>query len=513
MTRAKDISKIVTDANLSGTLDVTGAFTSQGIDDNANATAITIDSSENVGIGTSSPSSFNGGANNLVVGTGSGSEGITIYADNSSNSAIFFADTDSTTTGQINYQHASNAFTFHTNGGTERMRIDSSGNVGIGTTSPSSFNSNANNFVVGSGSGGEGMTIYSGTTDNGAIFFADGTSGADLTRGGISYNHNDDSLNLRVNNDPKVYVTSSGNVGIGTSSPAGKLHIKAASDSVNDALRIESSINSHYYTLSSDAGNGSFRITKNGTERMRIDSSGNLLVGTTDNSVFNNSGSGTGINLQNVGNIAVARDGNDCMALNRLNSDGDILVFNSDGSTVGSIAVHASRLVVGANDTALKFDAGNNSMMAFDLTTDSNRDNAVDLGYSSVRWDDIYATNGTIQTSDRNEKQDIEELSEAEQRVAVVAKGLMRKFRWIDSVAEKGDNARTHFGIIAQDLQDAFTAEGLDASDYAMFTSNTWWELDGETYETEEEAPEGATEKTRLGVRYNQLLAFIISAI
>ena len=60
MTRAKDISKIVTDANLSGTLDVTGAFTSQGIDDNANATAITIDSSENVGIGTSSPTSQNG---------------------------------------------------------------------------------------------------------------------------------------------------------------------------------------------------------------------------------------------------------------------------------------------------------------------------------------------------------------------------------------------------------------------------------------------------------------------
>ena len=76
-----------------------------------------------VGIGTSSPSSFNGGANNLVVGTGSGSEGITIFAANDSNSAIFFADGDSTTTGQLNYQHASNAFTFHTNGGTERMRI------------------------------------------------------------------------------------------------------------------------------------------------------------------------------------------------------------------------------------------------------------------------------------------------------------------------------------------------------------------------------------------------------
>ena len=96
-----------------------------------------IDSSGLVGIGTTSPSSFNGGANNLVVGTGSGSEGISIFADNSSNSAIFFADGDSTTTGQINYLHGSDAFTFHTNGGTERMRIHSNGNVSIGTGSAS----------------------------------------------------------------------------------------------------------------------------------------------------------------------------------------------------------------------------------------------------------------------------------------------------------------------------------------------------------------------------------------
>jgi urocanate hydratase len=77
-------------------------------------------------------------------------------------------------------------------------------------------------------------------------------------------------FNNFANTTELVHITDGGSVGIGTSSPTGKLHIKATSDSVNDALRIESSINSHYYTLSSDAGNGSFRITKNGTERMRI---------------------------------------------------------------------------------------------------------------------------------------------------------------------------------------------------------------------------------------------------
>ena len=139
------------------------------------------------------------------------------------------------------------------------------------------------------------------------------------------------------------------------------------------------------------------------------------------------------------------------------------------------------------------------------------KDDSVDLGSTSVRFDDVYATNGTIQTSDRNEKQDIEELTDAEQRVAVAAKGLLRKFKWQSAVTEKGDNARTHFGIIAQDLQAAFAAEGLDASDYAMFISTTWWEHEGEIYT--QDAPEGATEKTRLGVRYPELLAFIIAAL
>jgi hypothetical protein len=143
---------------------------------------------------------------------------------------------------------------------------------------------------------------------------------------------------------------------------------------------------------------------------------------------------------------------------------------------------------------------GSDFIYPVSTATGTSRDNAIDLGYSTGRFQDIYATNGTIQTSDRNEKQDIEALTDAETRVAVAAKGLLRKFRWQSAVASKGDDARIHFGIIAQDLQDAFTAEGLDAGDYAMFISSTWTDDDG-------------VEQTRLGVRYSELLAFIIAAI
>jgi hypothetical protein len=149
-------------------------------------------------------------------------------------------------------------------------------------------------------------------------------------------------IEFGTNNTTRVTITSGGSVGIGTSSPTGKLHIKATSDSVNDALRIESSINSHYYTLSSDAGNGSFRITKNGTERMRIDSSGNVLVGTTDTSPFNNT-SGTGTSLSG-GDVQIASSSSESLYLNRIGSDGRVVSIRKGGSFIGGIDVSTSQV-------------------------------------------------------------------------------------------------------------------------------------------------------------------------
>ena len=202
---------------------------------------------------------------------------------------------------------------------------------------------------------------------------------------------------------------------------------------------------------------------------------------------------------------------------------------NGSGGGLQCSSYYASSILTLASSAGrgLHFSSAGVRPARADTGPNFYNDNAMDLGFVSSRWDDVYATNGTIQTSDRNEKQDIEELSDAEQRVAVAAKGLLRKFRWKDAVNKKGDEARTHFGIIAQDLEDAFTAEGLDAGKYAMFIKSSWWEHEVEIeatedkeayteiheYETEEEAPDGAVEKIRLGVRYSELLAFIIAAI
>ena len=358
-------------------------------------------------------------------------------------------------------------------------------NVGIGTTSPSSYTANGNNLVIEDTN--VGMTLASNTTTGaGAIYFADGTAGSASYRGIINYLHASDSMG--------------------------------------------------FFTAS--------------TQRMVIDVSGNLLVGTTD--ANNNNSDGVRVKANGTvemrSTLATANSGQS-LILDRRSTDGAFINFKTAPSTtVGSIGAFTSgtsALFFGSLDTALLANSGNDSIHPWNSSTNANRDNAIDLGNSGNRFKVIYAATGSINTSDRNEKQDIDVMSEAETRVAVACKGLIRKFRWVDAVAEKGDDARIHFGIIAQDLQDAFAAEGLDASRYAMFCSDTWWEADRvvpaveavdatlddegnqlteaviavaehtvtDHYDTLEKAPEGATERTRLGVRYSELLAFIIGAL
>ena len=315
----------------------------------------------------------------------------------------------------------------------------------------------------------------------------------------------------------------------GDASGTGTLTIAAPNTNTDRTLTLPDGAGDLIYQDSS--GNVTYTAPlafTDGAEAMRIDSSGNLLVGKTSTGLGT-----TGIELRADNSAYFTASSAIPVFINRNTTVGDIVSFRSSNSTVGTITYSASAFQLKAqngytiiNNSSSGYLEHLNSGYTGIPRTRPDTDNAYDLGDSGRRFDDIYATNGTINTSDRNDKQDIEELSEAEQRVAVACKGLLRKFRWKDAVTEKGDDARIHFGIIAQDLQDAFTAEGLDAGRYAMFISSTWWETtetytddDGveqtrtNTYDTAEEAPEGATERTRLGVRYPELLAFIIAAI
>jgi len=143
VTEAKIGSGAVTSAKLSYPLTT---FSSTGIDDNATSTAITIDSSENVGISETTPlgklhvktadsgiSSVSGGANEFVI-EGSGDTGMCIVGGTSSSAQILFGDSGSSFRGAINYDNGSDSLRISTSA-SERMRIDSSGNLLVGTTS------------------------------------------------------------------------------------------------------------------------------------------------------------------------------------------------------------------------------------------------------------------------------------------------------------------------------------------------------------------------------------------
>jgi hypothetical protein len=95
-------------------------------------------------------------------------------------------------------------------GGAEVMRIDSAGNVGIGTTSPSSFDSTGNKLVIGSGVGNQGITIFSGTSSAGNILFAEATTAPEAYKGVIRYDQASDFMSYWTNGVERVRITSAG---------------------------------------------------------------------------------------------------------------------------------------------------------------------------------------------------------------------------------------------------------------------------------------------------------------
>jgi len=222
-----------------------------------------------------------------------------------------------------------------------------------------------------------------------------------------------------------------------------------------------------------------------------------------------------------------------------------VVTISDTGAATGFTTLSASSTITGngfvSTTGAYNFTASNESIFGsaglvsiavggsarIDVTISDflpDGDNNMGLGAAAKRWTAVYAVNGTIQTSDANSKQDIADLDDAERRVAVRIKGLIQKFRFKDAVATKGDAARIHVGVIAQEVRDAFTAEGLDADRYGMFCSDTWWEREEDVYQPfngttvrkkviHKTPVESATEVTQLGVRYDELLAFVIAAM
>ena len=282
-----------------------------------NGTFVVDGSASRVGIGTSSPSEklhVQGDGADILITDAAGGEMAKIGSTGSNNGIIDLK----------NSSHASKVV-LNTNGDS----YFTGGNVGIGTNSPSSFNALADNLVVGTTSGSNGISIVGATNGNSSIYFADGTSGAAQQLAGyVQYSHGSDAL---------IFGSGGGN------------------------------------------------------EAMRIDSSGNMQVGTTQTfPAYNNV---VGAEVGGFGMLSASRTGAESIQLNRRTNDGTIALFKKDGTDIGLIGTSTGDLVIGTAAAALKFRDGDQDIIPWNGTTNGTNNGNYDLGDASNKFKDGYFAN------------------------------------------------------------------------------------------------------------------------
>lgn len=198
----------------------------------------------------------------------------------------------------------------------------------------------------------------------------------------------------------------------------------------------------------------------------------------------------------------------------RLSPTGDASFYRSGGTTA---AIYLnSGLTQYIYNTSSQFQfVGAGLSVAGTLTPSTN--NTYSFGNASFRWTEVFATNGTINTSDAREKTPLREIPNTVKAAAAKIAKSIGIYQWLASVEKKGDAARLHAGITAQSVRDAFLEQGEDPERWGVFCKDLIVEQvyneNGEP--TDEYIPvlENGEPKYRLGVRYDQLNMLIMAVI
>jgi len=341
---------------------------------------------------------------------GAAQTGYALFDDGTNGGIHIKADTSSVTTEYITtgfgaFEEArfvASNFVFKNSGSSTRAVIDTSGNFLVGQTTNAEtgtgiglvpdgtshmYSANTDALMLGrGGSDGEilsfnrsGTTVGSVGVDNGDNLTISGNS----SHAGLNFS--DAAVNPYKNGN---YANGTVDLGEASSARWKDLHLSGHINMLGNDNQINGGT-----ALYLDSDNTVFRLN-NETEIMRF-SGTNLLVGKTASGLAN-----SGFEVGQSGQINVTQAGAVVARFNRKTSSGSILELASDGTTVGSIGSN-SGLFIGSTygtDSGIRFAS---SIIGPSTTTGANRDAAIDLGYSSSRFKDLYLSGGVYQNGTR----------------------------------------------------------------------------------------------------------------
>ena len=282
--------------------------------------------------------------------------------------------------------------------GASTMTLTTSGNVGIGTTAPSK-----KLHVKGTSDDQIIIDSNSASANSGLFFFENGTNKWEVYHRGADntfriYNYNTSAADF--------VIDSAGDVGIGETNPVQKLQVNgniradghyyvggtAVIDSNRRILAADGAANVPYITFAADTNTGLYRpgadilgFSTAGSERARIDASGNFMVGKTTQGLAN-----AGFEIAQTGQATATQSGASALRLNRLASDGEILQFRKASATVGNIATVDGDLTIFSSASGHKGLRFGNGYIAPTTNSTAVEDNTVDLGLSTHRFKDLH---------------------------------------------------------------------------------------------------------------------------